>query len=200
MSRSKQDITFINGEPFCSVRVACALTGVSNPTMRSYLKKPNPPPYNADLQMYDMHKLGEWIRREQIYKKGAGGGYAYKPDMTRFGEKPAPVTMPGVPVKPNKESKEDQEVRYKRLRADKLEMEIAQKAGVLIFADEAMIAMTSMVSRVKTRLLSVPTSLAPLLVGKRDATEIQSTLEESIRAALEELSNDWREEIDAETD
>ena len=189
----KQPMQLINGTYYVNTEAAAQFCGVAKTTMIAWRKQPNAPTYDNDLKMYPLPELGEWVRREQIYKRGKGGAFPWKPDMSRFPghQQPQPtVTMlPGMTA-PEPEYKEDAETRVKRLRGDKLEMEIQQRAGELVNADEVLIALSSMVSRVKTRILSLPTSLAATITGKTDRVEVQSIIEDKIHATLEELSTD----------
>jgi len=200
MSRPpKENLRIINGKFYVTTVVAAQLCGVSMQSLNSWRKRANPPPYDDQYELYPVDSLGEWVRTEQIYRKGVGGKYPWKPDMSRYGGKhvvtSTPVTMmPGMePPVP-----EDQEERLKRLRADKLEMEIMQKAGMLILADEVTLAMSSMVTNVKSRLLGLPAETAETLALKTDAIEVQEYLDEEITIALEELTPDWTKEIDFE--
>ncbi len=180
-------VKIIDGKYHVTADLAAQICGVTKITLTNWRQRSNPPPFDDKSKLYELDALGDWVRTKQIYKKGKGGSYPWKPIND-----PTPVTMPGM-AKP---LKEDQEERYKRLRADKLEMEIQEKAGDLVFADEVMIAMTAMVSRVKTRMLSVATSIAPLINVKMKAVAIEQIIEAEIRIALEELSPDWKSEIE----
>lgn len=200
--RKKDDIALVSGSFYINTEAAAQLCGVTKVTIRAWRKQPKAPPYDEQMDMYNLSELGEWIRREQIYKRGKGGKFPYKPDMSRYGE---PIVQPVAPVLPGMKAppslvKEDQDERVKRLRGDKIEMELQEKARTLVNADEVLMAMSSMASRVKTRLMSLPTSLAPAVTGKDDRTEVQSIIDKGVRAALDELSGDYRKEIDAENE
>ena len=199
----KEQIALIRGSYFINTESAAQLCGVAKSTLIAWRKQPNAPPYDTKLKMYSLIELGEWIRTEQIYKRGKGGTFPWQPDMSRYPasaqptpiQTQAPVTiLPGMTA-PEPIYDEDQDTRVKRLRGDKLEMEIQQKAGELVNADEVLIALSSMISRVKTRILSLPTSLAATVTGKTDRVEVQTMIEEKIHATLEELSADPFKEL-----
>ena len=174
---------------------AAQMCGVSKSTMIQWRKQPNTPPYNDDVGMYPATDLGDWIRTEQIFKKGKGGALKWLPPLSRFpsSNKPTSVTMlPGMDEPPDREDPDD---RIKRLRGDKLEMELQERAGELVNADELLIALSSMVSRVKMRILSLPTALASTVTGMTDRVEVQTIIEEKIHAALDELSVDPVKEV-----
>ena len=97
-------------------------------------------------------------------------------------------------------TKNDAEIRLKTLQADKVEIELKQAAAELIPVDEVTRALTNMAMRVKTRLLRIPTSLAPLITGLTDVHAVQKRLEQDVREALEELSMDWRDGQDSDKD
>jgi len=197
----------INGTYYINTEAAAQLCGVAKTTVIAWRKQPNAPLYDDELKMYPLPELGKWIRGEQIYKKGKGGKFPWKPDMSRFpgsitSVKPtlSPVTMlPGMSSTPP--IKEDQDDRVKRLRGDKLEMELRERAGELVNADELLIVMSSMMSRVKTRLMGLPTALASLVVGNTNRVEIQAMIEDRLYATLDELSTDpVKMMIDEKTD
>lgn len=200
-AKTKPPCQLINGTFYVSTEAAAQICGVAKTTMIAWRKMPNAPDYDTDLRMYALTALGEWVRGEQIYKRGKGSAFPWKPDMSRFpsSEQPSfstPVTiLPGM-IASEPVIKEDQETRVKRLRGDKLEMEIQQKAGELVNADEVLIVLSSMISRVKTRILSLPTALAATVTGKTDRVEVQAIIEDKIHATLEELSTDPLTDMD----
>lgn len=207
----KEEFQKHNGVFYASIKLAAKICGVSVSTMTKWRDEDNPPPYNDSLKMYPIDQLGEWSRKEQIYKMGTGRSFPYLPDFTRYPERvwkkmgmgkiniaPPPKTpvnmMPGAAYEPPRQ--EDQKERYDRLRADSMEFKIKKEMGQYVLADEVLLAMTSMVSRVKTRMLALPSQLAPALAGKTDPTDIQLYLDEELRISLEELDPDYSREID----
>lgn len=193
----KDDMQLINGVFYITVKAASQLCGTSVQTCRNWRGRPNPPPFDDDLDMYPLKELGEWIRTEQIYRQGVGGKYPYKPDMSRYGDvQPSPVNMmPGMTA-PEPEKKESHADRYDRLKADKLEMELNAKAETFVLADEVLLAMSSMVSNVKTRLLAIPSQVADTLAQMSNPVEVQEYMEDEMHVALEGLTPDWTKEID----
>ena len=195
----KQPMQLINGTYYVNTEAAAQLCGVAKTTVIAWRKQPNAPTYDNELKMYPLPELGEWVRGEQIYKRGKGGAFPWKPDMSRF-PSPAPSSSPPVTIlpgmeRPEPEYNEDAETRVKRLRGDKLEMEIQQRAGELVDADELLIVLSSMISRVKTRILSLPTALAATVTGNTDRVQVQAMIEEKIHATLEELSTDPMQDL-----
>lgn len=190
----KEDAQLIDGKFYVSQKLACQLCDVAVQTLRGWRDRENPPPYNSEYDMFPVKELGQWIRTEQLYKRGRGNKFPYKPDLTRFDDyKPTTVNMmPGLEPKV-KESHSD---RYDRLKADKMEMELNEKAGTFVLADEVLLAMSSMVSNVKTRLLAIPSQVANTLSLMNDPVKVQTFMEEELHIALEGLTPDWEREID----
>lgn len=178
----------IDGKTYINQELAAELCGVTPPTMINWRKAPNPPPFDPITTMYPAEKLGEWIRKEQPFKKGRGGAYTFMPDLSR---------VPGADGGDgeNLVTKEQEETRLKRLQADKQELDNLERAKSLVPADEVTDAWIDIVSRVKTKLTRIPSALAPLVYGKPDVYAVQETLESGVREALEELSEDWRDAI-----
>lgn len=190
----KQSSQLINGTYYVNTEVAAQLCGVAKTTIIAWRKQPNAPPYDDELKMYSMPELGDWIRDHQIYKRGKGGKFPWKPDMSRFpGHQPTPThvtILPGMQRRDEISPREDQDERVKRLRGDKLEMEIRERAGELVDGDEMLIVLSSMLSRVKTRLLGLPSIIAAGIVGNSNRVEVQAIIEDKMYIALDELSID----------
>ena len=136
--------------------------------------------------MHRLLDLGEWIRREQIYKPSRGGGFPYKPDMARFGK----VEPEPMPLMPGMTEDVDESERLTRLKADKLQLELDEKAGTLIPAEQVESALVTANMRIKTKLLSVPSVLAPQVHGIKDQFEIQAVMERAVKEVLAELASD----------
>lgn len=170
--------------------IVAAICDVAPQTMITWRKRNVGPPFDEVLKMYPARALGEWLSRERPFMQGKGGGYPYLPDPSRF---PTGFVLSGDDGAGQVLTKEQEEVRYKRAQADEKELDIAERAGQLVKADDVTMAWIDIVSRVKTRLTRIPSALAPLVHGKKDVYDIQATLESGIREALDELSDDWRD-------
>lgn len=179
-----------DGKLYISADAAALMCGTTRVTMLNWRKQENPPPYNDEINMYPLAELGVWSRTELLFKKGKGGAYPNLPDLSRI---PGRAAMPTMGKQPARLDKHDAEIRLKTLQADKVEMELQQAAGELIPVTDVTHALTNMVMRVKTRLLKIPTAIAPLVVGLTDVYAVQERLEDGVREALDELSEDWRD-------
>lgn len=74
------------------------------------------------------------------------------------------------------------------LKARKLELEIAQREGHLLDADEVRKQISKMVGETKEKILNVAAKIAPELVSVRDVIEIENKIIQELTAALENLS------------
>jgi hypothetical protein len=187
---SRDVIRHTDGKVYVNQDLAAIMCGTTPVTLMNWRKMENPPPFNESLKAYPLADLGAWIRTEMIFKKGKGSAYPWLPDLTRF---PGRAMMPTVSGKPARVDKNDAEIRLKTLQADKVEMELKQIAGELIPVEDVTHALSNMVMRVKTRLLRIPTAIAPIVAGQSDVYAVQKRLEDGVREALEELSEDWRD-------
>lgn len=183
-------IEHTDGKIYVSQDTAAVMCGTTRVTMLNWRNMENPPPFNDELKCYPLAELGVWLRTEMIFRKGKGGAYPWLPDLNRF---PGRAMMPTVSGKPARVDKNEAEIRLKTLQADKVELELKQTAGELIPVEDVTHALSNMVMRVKTRLLRIPTAIAPLVVGLTDVYGVQKRLEDGVREALEELSEDWRD-------
>lgn len=182
-----------------SQHVAAEFLGITTATLIRWSKEPDAPPRTSD-GWYPAKELGFWARRVQVTKttgRGVGAVYAYAPE----GWGPKPVVNPapnldGVAI----EDRNAAETRLKIAQANKIEMELAVASGELIVASDVMSAWRMILVRVKTRLLKLPTTLAPLIIGDPDLYSVQSKLKEGVADALSEASVDWREIQEVESD
>lgn len=189
----------IDGTWHIGTEGAAEMCGVTHVTFRKWLDQPDPPPFNYHVTMAPLGALGDWIGRKRLFKTGRGGGFPYMPDLSKLQGK---VMVPGIdpePVEPDKLDKLAEETRLTKIKADMAEIELAEKKGKLIDAEIVTDGWIKLVLRVKTRLLKLPTSLAPLVVGETDPFEVQKRLDAGVREALEGLSGNDDDE-DGETD
>lgn len=176
------------GRYCCSLEVAAAICGVTIQSYANWRKDENPPPFDKNTRSVDLAALGEWIRAEQVLKRGRGGaGFPYLPKIDQIykGSK-----MPGIP------ENETSEARLKRLQADKLQIEIDVSTGKLIPVEKVQDTWSLIATRVKTRLLRIPVALAPLVTGLSDEYAVQEKLSDGVNEALEALADADLDRVD----
>lgn len=170
-----------DGSFHVTTELAAIICGVTVQSYRGWLAQPMPPPYDKENRTVPLKELGDWIRAEQVLKRGRGGaGFPYAPNIDKLYKGRG---MPGVP------ENEHPETRLKRLQADKLQIEMDRTAGALISVDEARQTWSSIITRVKTKFLGMPVKMAPLLSGLTDQHEIQQILSDGVHEALESLAD-----------
>lgn len=167
-----------DGRFVVTLDIAAMICGVTVQSYRGWMVQDYPPPYDSASRKVPLKELGQWIRAEQVLKRGRGGqGFPYLPNLDRLynNSKVAEGEHP--------------ETRLKRLQADKIQIDIERTAEKLIPVDEARQAWSTVATRVKTRLLGLPTKLAPLLAGITDQHEVQAVLSNGVHEALEALAD-----------
>ena len=97
-------------------------------------------------------------------------------------------------VKKNAVKVTDDDIRAARLRrelamAELKELELAERKGELVAADEAEKQMGSMILNAKSKLLALPGKLAPQLAGLHNAGIVESLIRAEIYAVLNELAS-----------
>jgi hypothetical protein len=92
-------------------------------------------------------------------------------------------------LKGKTKSAAEEKARLDKLRADKVEMEIAIAKAELMNPEEAMEAWSKVIQAARSRILSIPTKAAPLLIGTKSAGEAQNILQRLVNEALKELAN-----------
>ena len=79
--------------------------------------------------------------------------------------------------------------RLAKEQADKLEMENATSRGELLPRAEVVSALQAVFARCRARLLSLPTKLAPLIVGEPSPAVVQDRITQGVHEALDELKS-----------
>ena len=80
----------------------------------------------------------------------------------------------------------DLKIRHLKLMCEKIEFEIKTKRGDYTLNEDVVRWVGDMVTEAKTTLLSIPSKLAPIVIGL-DAPEAEQRIKESIDEALESL-------------
>lgn len=96
-----------------------------------------------------------------------------------------------------------EEARRRKLQAEAelTEIESAKAKGEAIALDDVEHLMTNIITTAKSKLLSIPTKLSPLLSAETDQKVIKTYLEDNINEALEELAKyDIQLNEDSETE
>jgi phage terminase Nu1 subunit (DNA packaging protein) len=147
---------------------AGSFVGVKAQQFLNLLKSPYPPPRLGNKK-YRSDQLGEWFKARILREHTVAGSDGERLD-------PAHET-----ARKNKEL------------ADKTAIENQVRRGELIEADEVEGAWADIMSRVRTRMLRIPSTVAPLVLGMNDQIEIQQAIDDAVRDALSEMSADWRD-------
>lgn len=80
--------------------------------------------------------------------------------------------------------------RLDAARANLAELALRQKEGELLLASEVESVWSGMILNVRSKLLALPTRLAPELVHIRDQSEIAARLKAVIHECLHEIANE----------
>lgn len=95
----------------------------------------------------------------------------------------------GAPVRSEMEEQHEAEkLRWQRARADQAELNLAERKGELIPAQQVADALNAAVINMKTRLLAIPSSVAPQVSALRKVPEIEGLLGDAIREGLREIA------------
>ena len=123
--------------------------GVDERTISRWKGEGMPPP--ADGSEYDIEPIIKWWGEREIARRLTSSN--------------------GVALDLNAER-----ARHSKEQADKLEMENAKSRGLLMDAGAVAVLWSKIATAAKTRLLAIPSRVAPLLIGKKIA-EIKDILE-----------------------
>lgn len=85
--------------------------------------------------------------------------------------------------------KTQEEAKWVLARRRKTELELQIMKGELHRAEDVQMVMSDMLGNFRARLLSIPSKVAPQLLGKTEIPVIKNILEEVVREAMNELSD-----------
>jgi phage terminase Nu1 subunit (DNA packaging protein) len=170
------NIVVQNGDFTLTQEAAGVLAGVTVQTMINWHKQEDAPPRNGD-GTYSAKDFGKWLVEHRGSKKRGP-----KPKDRQEGE----------------ETFAEAERRLKLAQAIKVERENEVAAGNLIPIDVLEPQWQLILTRVRSRLLKMPTVLAPVVLGNTDAHAIQLIIRNAVVDALTELVDDWRTGSDDE--
>lgn len=81
-----------------------------------------------------------------------------------------------------------EKILHERAKRRKAELDLKVREGKLHEAEDVEFALTGMIVTFRNRLLSIPSKLAPQLIGVNSIAEIQTVIDTELREAMTELS------------
>jgi phage terminase Nu1 subunit (DNA packaging protein) len=169
---ARASIEVIGGDFDMAQDAAAVLAGVSVQSLILWDKQDNPPPRNPD-KSYPARAFGKWLievrGNKRVGRPRLDGGDGQ--GMTA-------------------------ETRLKTAQAEKVERENRVAEGELLDAASVETAWQDILMRVRTRLLQLPTKLAPIIARQTDLNVVTTELKQGVHDALTELADDWRDKVD----
>jgi phage terminase Nu1 subunit (DNA packaging protein) len=162
---------------------AAVFMGVSYSRLQQLLAQENPPPRQPN-KTYRSDELGEWVRQRAILSV-VGTGKPGRPPGQRNSDPEDDEFGTGNPMLL---SPVQERARKDKEQADKTALENATRRGELVEAATVRRKWVDVMHLVKSKMLRIPFSTAPLLVGQTDQWKIQGILEDQVRDALSELA------------
>ena len=126
----------------------------------------------------DGRKLGQFLARiKPIKERGKFQYYLLQDVIDQIYKKPGKV----IPI---------EELNKKKLQAEAelVELELEKEKGSLVPVKDIQRQWANLVLSCKTKLLSIPTKLAPIMATENDINVCKNILDKSINEALSELS------------
>lgn len=126
----------------------------------------------------DGRKLGQYLARiKPVKERGKFQYYLLQDVIEQIYKKPGKV----IPI---------DEIKKKKLQAEAelVELELEKEKGSVVPVKDIQRQWTNLVLSCKTKLLSIPTKLAPIMATETDINVCKNILETSINEALTELS------------
>ncbi len=141
---------------------AAEMLGVSTRRLYQLAKEGDPPPKDS-AGKYPAREYAVWLMEREISKKGI------QPDGKVL-------------------DLQAERARLAKEQADKTAMENGRLRGELAPVGAARKLLESVGSTFKTRILSIPSKLAPAIIGLKTLPEVRELIEEYLHDALHELS------------
>lgn len=134
--------------------------------------------------------VGAWVKRgcPYISKGGPGKPWIFNTsEVAAWREEQAAQAALG-----ETQSLDIEEARRRKLAAEAAlaELDVAKRRGEVIEIEEVARVIGDDYANVRAKLLSIPTKLAPQLLGVEETAEIKGLIERALTEALEELTAD----------
>lgn len=133
-----------------------------------------------------------WVRSlasEGIIDKEKSGSYKLQPTVKKYINHLKTSVETSTDEAMNKEEYWTEKTLHEKAKREIAELELAKMKGTMHKAEDVEEVMTDMLSRLKSKLIAIPSKMAPLLGEERDINKIQNLLDEEVFMALEELSD-----------
>ena len=138
----------------------------------------------ADASKIDRRALTRWMADCEPVKVSGRSRYYSLPDIV------AAIREHGAVKSGTQDEEKEQRIRRLTAQADQIEMENRAREGELLEVDEIGAAWNQGTSNIKTNMLSIPATMAPVLAAETSPIEIEALLRESINESLTALADD----------
>ena len=138
----------------------------------------------ADASKIDRRALTKWLADYEPVKVEGRARYYSLPDIV------AAIRENGASKSRSQDEEKAQRIRRLTAQADQIEMENRVREDELLEVDEFGAAWNQATSNIKTNMLSIPATMAPVLAAETNPIEIEALLRESIDESLTALADD----------
>ena len=131
-----------------------------------------------------------WVRslaEEGIIDRLKNGSYELQPTVNKYINHlklSAEINADGT----DKEEYWTEKTLHEKAKRETAELQLAKMKGTMHKSEDVEEVMIDMLSRVKSKLMSIPSKMAPILGEETDINKIQGLLDDEIYMTLEELS------------
>jgi phage terminase Nu1 subunit (DNA packaging protein) len=129
------------------------------------------------------------LREEGIISEVARGKYDLIESTRRYCEylrQQVNASNDGKEVKLNYDT---EKALHEKVKREKAELQFKVMKGELHRSEDVESVMTDMITRAKTKLLGIPPRVAPLVLGYKDISKVQTILQNHVEEALNELAD-----------
>lgn len=160
------------------------------------------PQIDSDRADLDIEFRGDGFSSEEVHNRLEAQGLKVPAPIVTVEAIPIPTIAPAPKVEtPPEDLIENGEEAFdvfskhreakidtEELRAEKLRIEIAERKGELLDAQEVRRRIARLVAETRDAILNVPAKVAPILVGMKNAVEVENLLQKELNESLTSLS------------
>lgn len=128
------------------------------------------------------------LREEGVISEVARGKYSLNDCTRKYCEYLRQQINANSEGKETKLSYDTEKALHEKAKREKAELQLQVMKGELHRSEDIEMVMTDMLTRIKTKLLGIPSKVAPLVIGYKDITKPQGILQKYIQETLAELS------------
>jgi phage terminase Nu1 subunit (DNA packaging protein) len=129
------------------------------------------------------------LREESVISEVARGKFDLYDATRKYCDYLRQAANANANSKETKLSLDTEKALHEKAKREKAELQLQVMRGEVHMGEDVERVMTDMLSRVRTKLLALPSKVAPMVIGYDNIAKIQAILNKHVCEALQELSD-----------